>query len=411
MVLTRNQLNNLLKEGAKRVGYVAGTAALGAASRGGGKARTKAKLERALKRRRIGKSKSAPAASMYKGSVRKFKKGGKLSRRQNVMKKFAKKVKKVLAYADGIGKVHHVSTAMYQQQNLDFWSHYDTDGILGAVTGGVGGQFLDFFTPARFKDAEAVCWNNKVLSDTSYLTTALSTPSTSNMPTGAPVKIISADAVFYFKNESQHATTLEMYICTPIGGKDPSNVMSFYDEWNLSYSNIDRTTNTPQYSPSPILVGSLASDVKHTNYTYELRKIEMNPGEEVYQKIKYRGPKIVDPTKRWLVPSSGLSTPNWRDSYSKGCGIQVSFRMLNKLSIDGSSGGAHHFKNFATTPNKGGIIMEVTRNYVMGQPNSDVAELYKVPTIGFTQTFIGSANNEEQVFPGNPAVNPSGQVE
>lgn len=190
------------------------------------------------------------------------------------------------------------------------------------------GLRFELFTPIKFKDAEAVCFNGKALTAAGYNTSTLAV----NGQHLRDMCVANSRARFDFKNISQHTCTLEMYICSMKRDQTSSTFGFPENELNSAldmYSgNSSATLNTTLYTdPLAIKTWTDVWNVKKV-------KIIMEPGETASHTMQ--GPrKYVMDTKRHLALGN-LETepsPTWLTPSMVGNGYYVFFRMLNQITF------------------------------------------------------------------------------
>lgn len=93
-----------------------------------------------------------------------------------------------------------------RQANIDAWSSVAFDD---------NGNAMEFFTPRKFKDCEAVSFNGKPLTANGYATETVAIPLTSgvNLQTMQPCYVQQSWVQVNVRNVSQHSCTLQMFIC------------------------------------------------------------------------------------------------------------------------------------------------------------------------------------------------------
>lgn len=287
--------------------------------------------------------------------------GSKLPKKETSSQKFR-------AVKDNPRGVYQVVRYTYlYQPNVDRW------GVTGQDW---RSQHIEFFTPHKFKDAEAVCFNGKAITYNGYGTTSLAV----NGPTLRPIYVDYSHVRFDFHNITQNDCQLEMYICY---GKGKASA-------TLPWTDLDNALKTLKGSTTTFTeLGFDPMTVKPWVERWDVTKVEIafEPGEKCAHLLK--GPKkyCLDPA---LHTASGTeattATVTWNTPEREGNGCYVFFRMLNRLTLvcmdvasDGAAnprmGGrkvhAHHPANKVPSTDgdpQGGIIVKMSEYYRVAAP-------------------------------------------
>lgn len=191
------------------------------------------------------------------------------------------------------------------------------------------GRRFEIFTPKKFKDAEAVSFKGKALSENGYATATVAV----NGTTLRDMCVIKSFCRVDFKNVTEKTTTIEMYVCAV---KDAKAWITTTPEDDLAraldmYSGNSSTTSLATLYVDPMKVKTW-TDMWHVKKV----KVRLEPGETASHTLY--GPKkyVMDP-KRHLeigttdaLPDPG---PKWLTPDREGNGFYVFFRMLNDITF------------------------------------------------------------------------------
>lgn len=280
-------------------------------------------------------------------------------------KKFAKKVKKIVAADKPFGYHQTTQFQTLRQNTTNKWSHFGST---------VAGQDYEFFMPAQFKDAEGICFNDKPASLNSYDSTTVGV--NGNMDTNSKTYVADSHVDYKFVNTSQMPTFVEMYVCkskkanrTGVAAGLPV-VQHPIAMWSALKEQVDLHGDLSGVGYDVVAdLNSCAAQAVlfNANFDYELVKLKLEPGQVVTHRLQ--GPKnyTFDASKK-LVPgqTNGLTDPVFAGWGSPGTGTVVFFRVITELSLD-NGGVPAHTQHAANT----GIAMRWTTYYKMRGPNQD----------------------------------------
>lgn len=242
------------------------------------------------------------------------------------------------------------------------------------------GRRLEFFTPKKFKDAEAVAFNGKALTENGYITKTVAV----NGPTLRDICIHKSFVRIDMKNVSQHTCTLEMFVCC---AKEPKALVGTFPEDDLlraldMYAGNSNTTGTSTLYTDPMKVKSW-TDVWHVKKI----RVRMEPGETASHTLYGPSKYVMDPKEHTEIGTNeGSLDPVWLNPDREGNGFYAFFRILNDvtwgITLDGGTPDnanmqnkkcyPHHPVNFAppagTLESQGGIIVRLQEYYKMGCP-------------------------------------------
>lgn len=278
------------------------------------------------------------------------------------------KFKAVAGNAEGTVQINRF--CCLRQGTIDQWQ---------ATGGDDNGRLIEFFTPRKFKDAEAICFNAKTASAAGYLTTT----ALQNGITMRDVYVKYAAVNFSFVNASQYNTKVEMYICY---GKEGEGSTTPWDDWNntadMSAGNLAGVTyNTIGYD-------LLANE--EWLRMWDVQKISMNmePGERASYQLKGPSMYVLEPQNHTALGTTpAQATPiYWQQpSDSKGNGCRVFFRMLNQMALCANNDagtaaninmgnrkiGAHHPPNTIPASNglqQSGVMVRMSEYFIIKAP-------------------------------------------
>lgn len=235
------------------------------------------------------------------------------------------------------------------------------------------------FTPKKFKDAEAVAFQGKALTENGYATKTAAV----NGPTLRDMCVHKSFVRVDFKNVTEKTTTVEMYVCAAKNSK----------AWVVTTPEDDLARALDMYAgnSSTTSVATLYTDpmkIKAWTEMWSVKKVKirMEPGETASHTLY--GPKkyVMDP-KNHLEIGTAESTvdPNWLSPDREGNGFYVFFRILNDLTFgvtqdvptatNTNMGGRriwpHHPANNVPANDgdiQGGVIIKWQEYYKMGCP-------------------------------------------
>lgn len=268
------------------------------------------------------------------------------------------------------GYVTVVRFVTLRQTSIDQWGFTKTD---------INGNWVEHFTPRKFKDAEAVSFNGKALTTGGYSTTTTA----ANGTTLRDIYIQYSHVRYNFYNVQQHTCKLEMYICYAKNGEAstaPENDLALCYDMYMGNSNTI-TVNTPYHD---IMAN------KEWLSLWDVTKVEfkLEPGEQ--QTYFLKGPQdyVLDAKRHCATGTTDTTTPVTWDSYNKqGNGCAVFFRMLNNITLvantdvgtaaDSNLGGrkigAHHPPNNVPAADgslQGGIAIRYLEYYHIKAPEN-----------------------------------------
>lgn len=264
---------------------------------------------------------------------------------------------------------------------------------------------LEFFTPRKFKDAEAVAFNGKTLTSAGYKTVTTA----ANGYTFEDVYITKSQVTFTFHNISQRRTTVEMYICY---GKNGEGTTSPILDLNGSYDMYNGNSGT-------ITAATLYFDPmknKEWNDLWKVTKVVITLEQGEHQNYLLKGPQhyIMDPkthVNNGTTPAD--TTVNWQLPYYPGNGCYIFFRMLNDICLLGNNDagtttnilmgrkiGAHHPIN--PIPATDGdqqscVICKMTEYIQVKAPNTDQEGIDQRNFLNSFHTLAGSTYTETNV--------------
>jgi len=196
------------------------------------------------------------------------------------------------------------------------------------------GTLLEFFTPRKFKDAEAISFNSKIITNESFVNTAEATGANLSHHTNTFVK--DSHVQVNLRNVTQHNCTVEMFISYGVLDKTGSTISPWGDFQAVVdqyYGTINSVTyNTIHINPLPILAKSQLWKTTMVTFKFE-------PGEK--QSHFIQGPKnyVLIPHNHINVNTLAASTtPTWLQPEIKGNGCYIWFRIINDLTMVVGSG-------------------------------------------------------------------------
>lgn len=343
------------------------------------------------------------ASGGYRGRKTTFKKprkSKKAKRKAKSFQRFSKKVNRVLNQERAYGHHQLAQSTRLHQGLVNTWNVIKNSTSTGT-------PLFEFFMPAQFKDAEAVLFNGKAGTVSSYTNAVVNSAIPNNFDTNAPTHVVASHVKWKFVNTSQHPTFLEMYKCTSkrgsVNAAAPSgNGLHPVDMW-ISSGATDAIIGNLSTAPQAKLT-SCSAQAKAMNDAYDckLTKFKLEPGQ--VQDYFMQGPKNFKLNEQKLAAGNvSLNTPTWRTWSSPGCGTIVFFRVLNEVSL-GSSGHAAHFPHSSG----GGIACTYHTYYRIRAPTQDSDEPTNLisNTISGIDDFMVSPGNDQQVDPENPSTVP-----
>lgn len=306
--------------------------------------------------------------------------------------KFAKKVTAVLNKSLNYGMYRFVTNGIIQQSAKDVWGQKESDQA---------GQYLDLFTPARFKDVEGILFNGKAPSISSFNTTTVANPviAGTNFATAEKFHVVDSTATLILKNVSGHCSRVEVFISSP--KCDNTAITTPFGDWAGSYG--ASTSNVGSDDVATHLHTSICADpytAENFNRYWYWKKLTycLMPGQD--QKIFIQGPqnRTFDGSKILDHATSTLLNPTWK-RFSPKLGVKfVSFRILNDISLD-NDGFCHHFPHntaYAGGPPVipvGGVAFEIQRYYHMRAPTQTSNALSN--TVGGTLAVHAAGSNTQ----------------
>lgn len=281
-------------------------------------------------------------------------------------------VKRVLDQSDVFGNFHAIHSVILRQTDINRYGTISTDA---------SGQILDFFTPQRIRDVEAILFKGKTWATASF------DNETGNFNVNDKSHVIQQSANFELHSTSQHVTHVEMYVCHP--KKDTQE--SAAQLWVKSFNNVSTLYGGTFNVGDNRQLGSTYRESNLLNEYYSVKRMnyKFQPGQT--RSFKLRGPS--GRTYNWLnysLPASTVAAPDL-SAYAKGNGsVQVFFRVRNEMTI-GSIVGVVSGNNLAA----GGIAVQVQRHYRMRCPQSATEALTQDVYAYFTdlQPTPGTAND------------------
>lgn len=304
---------------------------------------------------------------------------------------------KFKANTDGPNGYVHINRFAYvRQTNIDQYGIQRFDS---------SGTDIELFTPRKFKDAEAVSFNNKALTSTGYQTTTVAI----NGPTLEDVYVQKSSATFQVVNITQRRVTLEMYICYGKNGEGSAIPANDYNLANDMYggnsSNI--VTETPY-------IDMMKNETWLKLWNVTKVKFVLEQGE--HQSYYVKGPSmyVMDPKSHCAVGTTPTTTGSifWDTPLQPGNGCKVFFRMLNDMCLVGNNDagtdvtaamgrkiGAHHPINpipAADGDQQGAVLVKIKEYYHMkGAPG--LQDVDQQNFLNDFHTIAGAAYTESNV--------------
>jgi len=209
-----------------------------------------------------------------------------------------------------------------RQGTIDEW---------GVTQLGADGQSIEFFTPRKFKDAEAVSFNNKTFSAISYITTT-------TVANGEPMNdlyVQYSHVRVNLHNITQRRITVQMFICY---GKNSEGTFDAVDDLEKCY---DYYRNGSNLTARTVNIDPMAN--KEWLKIWDVTKVEFKLEQGEHQTYLIKGPKnyVMDP--KLHLPQGTLPAPldvTWDGPQKAGNGCRVFFRMLNEICLVGNNDAA-----------------------------------------------------------------------
>lgn len=344
----------------------------------GGSSRSAGTMGSNITAHAVGKTRGAKRIYKKKSNIKKSK-GQK--RKAKAYKSFSKKVRKIVNGDRPFGYHNITQFQTFPQVTTNQWTTYG---------GTDAGQNYEFFQPAQFKDAEAVCFNNKTPVLNGYQNTTVGIAG--NFDTNSKTFVSDSYVDYKFVNTSQFPTFVEMYICSAKKGNRTGVLAGLAVNQHplANWENLGNQVDLVGDSLAPTSLNSCAAQAvgMNANWDYKLVKMKLEPAQVVTHRIQ--GPKnyTFDASTK-LVPGqiNGLTDPVFTTFGNPGSGKVVFFRVITELALD-SGGTPAHTKHVLNT----GIGVRWTMYYKLRGPTQD-QESKIDNTIGSLVTVTGLPND------------------
>lgn len=288
------------------------------------------------------------------------------------MKRFQKKVEKVLNETSSFGRYTYVANVrLHSTTNDNYFIQYVDENNEGIY-------LANNYVAA---DAVSILFNNKTLRSAFGNTSG-------NLESKERFTLDSTFLKMEFKSTTNRITTVEIYECT---AKENLNVGA-YETMTQSVNDYVNKYSDNGVSPSTTWdfknEGTLIQDALtlHQHYYVKKHVIVLQPGQTKVKTWK-RGPKVYDPT-RYL--RSDTNEPFYNE---KGT-VQFFFRTRTNIDISGftaprTSGTVIAFPH----ENNGGVAMRYTRSIRCAPPTSGVDLAAEKSTVALGNWWIPFATN------------------
>lgn len=188
---------------------------------------------------------------------------------------------------------------------------------------------LVFFTPDKFKDAEAVCFNSKPHTRNSFQTHTIGT--NLNFPTMQNTFVLHAGLNIKIKNVSQHALTFEIYICK---GKETKANNTIFPQIAYERALDDYIGSSPTVNARTVGLDPLTVPEWLKTWDVERVTLKMEPGEHATHYVQGPTNYVMHGSKHVAEDTTATSpAPVWNGPEVKGNGIRIFTRMLNDLTF------------------------------------------------------------------------------
>lgn len=313
----------------------------------------------------------------FQAITKRFKEA-KLGSQSKAEKRFIKKVLKVVDGVKPTGQYissFAVSLPLYLPNSWSCIERGDQD------------TYLTFFNPRQFKDAEAICFLQKVATDATTVANSGWKNETGNNTRLANVRVVNSSVYMNFKSNSSMKMILEIY---EISGKSAVKLNegeNFRDVWN-GYAG---STLSPGAAGSKVVILPVSTALNATigqvpailsDFNIKKTTIKFQPGEEASHFIQ--GPKNYTMNSSKKILADG-TWPNWS---LPGNGIKVMFRVTTDINMGyyvsgtppvtsdtnlnvGARFNIAHWENTLTASDGGPgcIICDVKRHYTIEAPD------------------------------------------
>jgi len=293
------------------------------------------------------------------------------------MRKFIKKVKRVMDYNEVIGKCTIYETAQLYQTTRDKWATLNTNERGYEFAYGGNNDLLNY---------ASMLFAGKTLT-ANYNTTA------GNLDENIKLNLNYYYVKFDFKSTSSHVNVVEMYVCRAKENLGTGEAVQ--DKINDSYTGIN--FKFQDYSGSgtttgQLVMGSTSNEWTQLMKTYNVTKrtIVFQPGGEASEFVKIFGNTTLDLSHR----RDGTSTY----PYPKGS-VAVYFRIVNKATVSGTLTNRVH--NWESTT-VGGVAIAIRKVCVIRPPANTTEANMKNSIVTLNDTNIKTTETDQQVTIMNP---------
>lgn len=280
---------------------------------------------------------------------------------------------------EGQAKGHYRKTGFVSLSQKTGNTYYSTNALDSA-----GLIATNYFTPQKFKDAEAVCFNSKAATIGGH--TVVTVGAANNFQHNQNTYVAASRVTFNFRNVTQHSCTVEMFICF---GKDETTgtAVNPFDDFNAGLDMYLGNIGTATVATPGIPAESVIPFMKIWDTTLVTFKFE--PGEKASHVLQGPYKYVMDGMSHVEYGTvSGNPGPAWLTPQVQGNGCVVWFRMINDITVVvGSTGDANgnmankimgvaHPINQVTAAGvaQGAVICQIVEDYYMRAPTGVQAQ-------------------------------------
>lgn len=302
------------------------------------------------------------------------------------MRKFQKKVMKVIEHVKNYGEYIYIGDQQLKQGVLDRYGLFPVDAQ---------GVPIVIGSDRALSDAAAVCFNAKAAALDYQVTTG-------NFASNNKINLISESLSFFFKSTSSHVVNIQMFEFISKINQDDSPETLIAESLDDFSNSLKATQNTSQTGAFGF--DMLGSEARHLpsvfqKYSVKVHSFKLPPGETASKNFK-RGSRTFDPVKA----KNGSEQPYL---YRKGCSYFY-FRVLNDITVSGvselESGSASRVHHWPSN-RQGGVALEYKRTIkLMPPPSTAAASDRPVVVIGCMKYGSSSLYTDQQVAVENPVV-------
>jgi len=274
-------------------------------------------------------------------------------------KKFKKKVLKVLKEPSPTGVYNHLTYIYLPVSNGGLANVCDQD--MGNLTDNNSNRaYLEFFSPRQFKDAEAVCFNNKNPQHAGWI--YMTEEDGVNLPYNQITRVNNSSVSMHIKNFGVHHTMLQIYKLTGKGGGTTPRA-----DVQSAYAMLSNFT-VAGYEVGDEVFRNLGTSLNnlpekfHQMWDIEVTTYEFEPGEETWHFLK--GPRTynMNGAKKIQTVDEDKKATSWKLPNEPGCGCYIMFRAITDFALVSGGTAANPAKVIydtgvgSTVQAKGGVL-------------------------------------------------------